>query len=243
MIPPVTMLAVPIVRRTNPQKMPACIRPARTSLNILVWMTAYSISPTSRAPIWPNGRGCSTAGRAAAKTRRWRAIASSEDDRGSPEQDEDERVARDVREHREHHSCSSGEATSRGRRGRGAGRRHVVERPGQRLEGVVEDRDDGLERLDRTLRAARQVDDEGPAADADDRPAQIRHRRVAAALRPHRLGEPRHLVVDDGQGGLRRHIPRRQPGSAGRDDERVPLGLRTQDAIRSSPGHPPPRRA
>ncbi len=77
MIPPVTILAVPIVRRTNPQKMPACINPARKSLNIFVWMTAYSIRPTSRAPIWPNGRGCSTAGRAAAKTRRWRAIAST----------------------------------------------------------------------------------------------------------------------------------------------------------------------
>ena len=75
MIPPVTTLAVPIVSRTKPQKIPACISPARQSLNIFVWMTAYSMRPTSRAPIWPNGRGCSTAGRAAAKTRRWRAIA------------------------------------------------------------------------------------------------------------------------------------------------------------------------
>ena len=36
MTPPVTMFAVPIVRRTKPQKMPACISPARQSLNIFV---------------------------------------------------------------------------------------------------------------------------------------------------------------------------------------------------------------
>ena len=40
MIPPVTMFAVPIVSSTNPQKMPACMRPARGSLNILVWRNA-----------------------------------------------------------------------------------------------------------------------------------------------------------------------------------------------------------
>ncbi len=40
MIPPVTTLAVPIVSSTKPQKMPACISPARTSLNIFVWMNA-----------------------------------------------------------------------------------------------------------------------------------------------------------------------------------------------------------
>ena len=34
--PPVTMLAVPTVRRTKPQKMPACISPARQSRNIRV---------------------------------------------------------------------------------------------------------------------------------------------------------------------------------------------------------------
>ena len=71
MIPPVTMLAVPIVSSTNPQKMPACIRPARASLNILVWTKAYSTRPTIRAGTFANG--CD--GRATAKTRRWRAIA------------------------------------------------------------------------------------------------------------------------------------------------------------------------
>ena len=40
MIPPVTALAVPIVRRTKPQKIPKCMSPARGSLNIFVWTKA-----------------------------------------------------------------------------------------------------------------------------------------------------------------------------------------------------------
>jgi hypothetical protein len=74
-IPPVTTLAVPIVSRTKPQKMPACIRPARQSLNIFVWMKAYSMRPTNRRGMSANGLGPST--RAAANTRRWRAMAST----------------------------------------------------------------------------------------------------------------------------------------------------------------------
>ena len=73
MIPPVTMSAVPMVSRTKPQKMPACIRPALASLNILVWMKAYSTRPTTRAGMLANG--CD--GRATAKTRRCRAITST----------------------------------------------------------------------------------------------------------------------------------------------------------------------
>ena len=75
MIPPVTTFAVPIVKRTKPQKIPACISPARGSLNILRWTRAYSTRPAKRAPIAPKGRGCSTAGRVAANTRRCRAMA------------------------------------------------------------------------------------------------------------------------------------------------------------------------
>ena len=72
MTPPVTMLAVPIVSSTNPQKIPACITAAPGSLNILVWTKAYSTRPTTRAGTFANGWD----GRATAKTRRWRAIAS-----------------------------------------------------------------------------------------------------------------------------------------------------------------------
>ncbi len=70
MIPPVTMLAVPMVSSTNPQKIPACITAAPGSLNILVWTNAYSTSPPMRAGTLANGRE----GRATANTRRWRAM-------------------------------------------------------------------------------------------------------------------------------------------------------------------------
>ncbi len=72
MSPPVTMLAVPIVSRTNPQKIPKCISPARRSLNIFVWTSAYRISPHVRRGTSANGLGPSA--RATAKIRRWRAI-------------------------------------------------------------------------------------------------------------------------------------------------------------------------
>ena len=75
MIPPVTMLAVPIVSRTKPQKIPACMIPARGSLNIFVWTNAYWIRPVSRAGMSANGLG--PVARTAANTRRWRAIAST----------------------------------------------------------------------------------------------------------------------------------------------------------------------
>ena len=71
--PPVTTFAVPMVSSTKPQKMPACIRPARASLNIFVWMNAYWTSPTNRRGMSANGLG--PWARTAAKTRRWRAIA------------------------------------------------------------------------------------------------------------------------------------------------------------------------
>ena len=73
MTPPVTTFAVPIVSSTNPQKMPACINPALASLNIFVWMTAYSTRPANLAGI----RGSGFDGRTAAKTRRWRAMTSA----------------------------------------------------------------------------------------------------------------------------------------------------------------------
>src|SRR4051795_8974474 len=123
--PPVTTLAVPIVSSTKPQKMPACIRPARGSLNILVWTKAYSTSPPSRS----SGRSTGAAGWSAARTRRLRAKArhkagegpldargrlavgpdakmachrQDEDEQRPVEEREDERVARDLGECRKH---------------------------------------------------------------------------------------------------------------------------------------------
>ena len=68
--PPVTTFAVPIVRKTNPQKIPACMSPARRSRNIRVWTNAYCTSPATRRGTSAKGR----TGRATANTRRWRAM-------------------------------------------------------------------------------------------------------------------------------------------------------------------------
>ena len=67
------MFAVPTVSRTKPQKIPAWRIPAAGSRNIRVWTIPYRIVPRSRAI----GRSVGLALRAAAKTRRWRAIAST----------------------------------------------------------------------------------------------------------------------------------------------------------------------
>jgi len=73
--PPVTMFAVPIVRRMKPQKMPRWRIAARGSLNIFVWTKAYWIRPVRRAGMFSKGLG--PVARTAAKIRRWRAIASA----------------------------------------------------------------------------------------------------------------------------------------------------------------------
>src|SRR6476619_1178802 len=52
--------------------------------------------------------------------------------------------------------------------GRARGAPCVVERSGERLEGVRQHRHDRLERLERAVRAAGQIDDQRPAADAGD---------------------------------------------------------------------------
>ena len=91
----------------------------------------------------------------------------------------------------------------------GRARAGVVERAGERLERVVEDRDDRLERLQGALRAARQVDDQRPAADADDdRADRAANGVVRAALGAHRLGEPGHLVVEHVERRLGRDVAR-----------------------------------
>ena len=83
---------------------------------------------------------------------------------------------------------------------------------------------DRIERFERALRTAWQVDDERPTADANDAAGQVRERGGSAAGRAHRFSEARHLVVDGGLGRLRGHVARRQAGPAGRDDEVVGAG-------------------
>ena len=166
MTPPVTMLAVPIVSRTKPQKMPACIVAAPGSLNILVWTKAYSIRPDDAQRECANG--CD--GRATAKTRRWRAIARHEEGGRAPEDEEDERVARDLGERLEHRASFPP---------RPRGRDRVIVRSREGVEGVIQHRRDGVERFEGALRAAGQVDDERPTADADDAARQVGERREA----------------------------------------------------------------
>ena len=98
MTPPVTMLAVPIVSSTNPQKIPACMIAAPGSLNILVWTKAYSTRPATRAGTFANGWD----GRATANDPQVPGHRQEEERRRAPEDDEDERVGRDVGERCEH---------------------------------------------------------------------------------------------------------------------------------------------
>ena len=155
-----------------------------------------------------------------------------EEDGGAPEQREDERVGRDVGERLEH---QLGRLSLDDRRGT------VIVRPGERLEGVIEHRLDRLERFQRALRAAGQVDDERTVADADDAARQVGHRRDRSPGRAHRLGQPGDLVVDHGGGRLRGDVARRQAGATGRHDQRMVARAVDQGTLDRGPvvGHDP----
>ena len=90
------MFAVPIVSRTKPQKIPACISPARQSLNIFVWTNAYSISPPNRRGISAERRGCAVDGSGGREDPEVAGHREGEDRGRAPEDDEHERVGRDV---------------------------------------------------------------------------------------------------------------------------------------------------
>ena len=218
MIPPVTMLAVPIVSRTKPQKIPACMSPACQSRNIRVWTSAYWTSPANRAGMSPSGSG--PRARAAAKTRRWRAIASRKNATAPQKSGEDERVGRYVLEDREHQASAAASASVPGRSGRSAARRGRTARPASRARG----------RAPATWRRATPCAPFGlpgrltirlPPRTPTMPRLSVRHRRVRPALGTHRLGKSGYLVVDDGEGRLRRHVTRRQARPAGRDHEAV----------------------
>ena len=127
MSPPVTMLAVPIVRRTKPQKMPACIRPARDVLEHL--RLDERVLDQADEP----GRDVRERARAAGSDRGEHAQVpghrEAEEGGRAPEDREDQQVRRDVGERLEH-----GQAVAA-----------VVERARERLEGMVEDRGDRVE--------------------------------------------------------------------------------------------------
>ena len=152
MTPPVTMLAVPIVSSTNPQKIPACMIAAPGVLEHLgldegVLDQADDAGRDVRERV---GR---------ARHREDPQVPGhreEEERRRAPEDDEDERVGRDVGERCEHRALAS------------LWRVPVIVRSGEGLEGVVEHRHERLEQFECALRAAGQVDDEAPAAHADD---------------------------------------------------------------------------
>ena len=207
MTPPVTMLAVPIVRSTKPQKMPACMSPARGSLNIFVWTKAYWIRPANRAGMSANGLGPLGAGRGEHPQV---AGHREREERGrAPEQREDQRVGRDLGER----STRSPTASSAARLPPWSNGPASVSSAWSSTGSIAAN--DSM----RALRAARHVDDERPAAHADDAARQVGERRDRPAGGPHRLGQPGHLVVDDGSGRLRRHVARRQARATGRDDQ------------------------
>ena len=97
----------------------------------------------------------------------------------------------------------------------------VVERAGERLQRVRQHGTTRFQRFERALRAAGQVDDQRPTADARHSPAQ---RARAACSGGPRRASPRRCPAPRSRarpGRLRRHVARRQARAAGRDDEPV----------------------
>ena len=121
MIPPVTMFAVPIVRRTKPQKIPACISPARGVLEHLRLDERVLDSPANRRG--DRRRTGAAARRRAGPPRRRGGGGPSRGRRRrrAPEHDEDERVGRDIGEDREHQLALVRPTAGRLRRSRSAG--------------------------------------------------------------------------------------------------------------------------
>ena len=189
MSPPVTMLAVPIVSSTKPQKIPACISPARGSLNIFVWTNAYSTRPPSRRGSLANGRG---ARRPGGREDPQVAGHGEGEERGrAPEDEEDQRVGRDVG--RTVVGSPSGPRRS-SRRGRASPARAARGRTGRRAS---RGRGRGRRRSPRATRAAPfglpgQVDDQASGRGRRRRPAERSASGVfAPALGAHRLGQAR----------------------------------------------------
>ena len=251
MRPPVTMLAVPIVSRTKPQKMPACISPARQSLNIFVWTKAYSISPPNRARDVAERRAAEPSRARRREDPQVAGHREDEDRRRAPEDDEDERVRGDVGEDRERHSCSSGSTAACGSPtgspppgDGGAGARAAWSNGPASVSsawsstGTIASSDSSA-----AFGLPGRLTISVPPRTPDDGPAQVGHRRLGATVGAHRLGEARDLVVDDGERRLGRHVARRQAGAAGRDDERVRSRRRPRARPRSPAGRRARRRA
>ena len=219
--PPVTTLAVPTVRITKPQKIAWCMSAARTSRNIRIWISTCSTTPQTR-------RGRLRQRIRPGRVRRGhdpdmaRHREGKEDGR-APEQREDERPGRGPGRSPRSPADLGGycaiSSTARWRpRAWSNGPASVSSACGR--TGTIASSDSsapfGLPgRLTISVR---------PRTPATPR-LKRGERRVPAALGAHRLGDARHLVVEDAQRRLRRDVARRQAGAAGRDDQPMPGAL------------------
>ena len=137
------MLAVPIVSSTKPQKMPRWIIPARGSLNIFVWTKAYWTRPMRRAGMLSNGVWAgSSSGSEHAKV----AGHREGKDEAAPKKIGNTRGVRgNLRERLEHGRLLP---------------TPMIEWPGERFDGVVEKRRDGIERFSSSTCKRRSTDND-----------------------------------------------------------------------------------
>src|SRR5207247_7437159 len=89
----------------------------------------------------------------------------------------------------------------------------------QRLGGVLQRRLDDRPGLADGAGRAREVDDQGAAADPGYAAGQDAERGVVAGLDTDRLRVPGRVPVNDVARGLGRHVVGRQAGAAGGEDE------------------------
>src|ERR671918_566467 len=90
---------------------------------------------------------------------------------------------------------------------------------GHELQGVRQSGGDRLEGFDRATGATRQVQDQRRPDRPRDASREIGHRGGGPAGRAHRLGQPGHLAVDHGSGGLGRDVAGSQSRPAGGDHQ------------------------
>ena len=93
-------------------------------------------------------------------------------------------------------------------------------RLGQYLKQVGQYGHEDIETFLNCLGAAREVDDQCAATDADDLTRGHRHRGFGYRLGPHLFCHAGHEAVNHINGGLRRHITRANAGASGRDYQR-----------------------
>ena len=103
--------------------------------------------------------------------------------------------------------------------------------PGEQVEGVRKGRQDGTQTFDRALLASGEVHDQGGPASPDHAARQCGERCGVPSRRAHLLGQAWRLSLDYGLGRFGGHVPRPEPGPAGRYDQRDPLVAQVAEGI------------